>query len=297
MIPGIVGDAVMPPETPSESADAEGHPTFDEEDRSIFSIKDKRLRADTMREMIVPKLREIASAAISMIEAVYGIDPLSTSVESLTPEHCPDAAKTRVFETASAGLVMRQANKKHYYIKLLFNLSASGLFPAIEGSRPVESEALFGVLRDYRGEILQTIDNFQINIFTKDTLGPGRSNEEVIDSTRIDRGEQWWASGLLGSLAEYPIESDEHINILIDQFVAMFPIYQAACERLSGIDDRFRDYFQLHLDAIAGLDDSENEEADEDEDRGGEHEDAGDSLNPEASALEGADYLAPVKVS
>jgi hypothetical protein len=268
-----------------------GYPTFDEKDRSIFAIKESRLRADTMKDAIVPKLREIARAAFAVIEDVYKVDPLSTSSESLSPEHRDAATKTKPFDEAAAGLVMRQIRGKYHYLKLRFHLSDSGLVPFMEASRPVESEALLGVLRDYKDKVLQTFEYFDINIWTHEKHDPKFSNEDLIESIRVDKKKNAWQSGLIGSLAEYPIDSDEYVGRLVEQFVAMFPVYQATCERLAGIEDHFRDYF-LHLDAWAGKNDGEDEDEDsgdvQDEDSGDvQVEDLGDSLNPEPSAIEG----------
>ena len=71
------------------------------------------------------------------------------------------------------------------------------------------------------------------------------TNGDLIDSARVDHAQQWWHSGLVGNQFEYPIDSDDQMDVLIEQFVAMYPIYQATCERLAGVEDRFTEYYQL----------------------------------------------------
>jgi len=277
-------------------SEADHYPTFDETDRSIFAIEESRERADKMRDFLVPKLREIAQAAFSAIEDVYKVDPLSTSTESLSPEHRPEAKKTRAFDEAAAGLVMRQVGGKYHYLKLRFNLTDAGLVPFLEASRPVESEAFLRVLRDHKNDIIELFEQFDINIWTQESHGQNISNHEIIESSRVDHRKQWWNSGLIGSLAEYPIDSDEYVDRLVEQFVAMFMVFQTTCERLTGVEDHFPAYFESLLGALDGEDDGEEEGDDSGDEDDGEEEgddsgdvgiDAGDSLNPEPSAIEG----------
>jgi hypothetical protein len=264
--------------------DTNDYPTFDEEDRSIFAIQESRLRADKMQEVLVPKLREIARMAFAQIESVFKVDPFSIASDSISPEHRPDAAKTRDFDEASVGLVMRQIEGKYHYLKLRFHLSDSTLVPMMEARRPVESEAFLGVLRDYKDEVLRLFADLEIRVWSEEARDASLSNENVIESMRVNHRKQWWLSGLHGRLAGYPIDLDDYGDFLVDQFVGMFPIFQATCERLAGIEDRFRDYFQSYLNAIGG------EVDEEDEDNGSDDsgdKDLGDSLNPEQSAIEG----------
>ena len=118
--------------------DADGYPSFDEEDRAIFAIEDSRSRADTMRDALVPKLCQIVGIALAMIKDTYRIDPLASSTETTSPEHRANAAKTKTFHNAFAGLVKRQIAGKYYYLKLVFILSESGLLSSVEAFRPVD---------------------------------------------------------------------------------------------------------------------------------------------------------------
>jgi hypothetical protein len=117
------------------------------------------------------------------------------------------------------------------------------------------------------GYVIQILGDFDIDVWYPEDYDPSLSNEDAIDSIRVDHSKQWFRSGLIGYEQEYPIDSDEDVEHLVDQFVAMFPVYQATCERLGGVEDRFRDYFRSLLALIK--------------------EDPGDSLNPEPSAIEG----------
>jgi len=199
--------------------DAKRYPVFDQRDRSVFSIEDSRLRADTLQSDVVPKLRKIARTAFAAIEEVYGIDPLSDSTESLSPQHRPDAAKTIAFRAAGAGLVKRQVAGKYHYLHLRFELDESGLYPLIEAHRPLESETLLGVLRDNKESGLQILDDLGIGIWTEDTQDSDISDEDVIEKAKVDHSKQWWHTHIRGSATEYPIDSDGIVDHIVNQFI------------------------------------------------------------------------------
>ncbi len=259
-------------------------PIFDERDRAILAIKESRSRADQMRELIVPKLQEITRVALARIEAVYGIDPYSNSNESLSPSHRPGAAATRAFEEASAGLVMRKYKSNNHYLKFRFSLSEEGLVATIDASRPLESEAFLGLLREHKEHFLDILDDFEINVWCETQRGPDDSNGEVIDSAKVDSSKQWWHSGLVGSVADFPIESEQSIDILIDQFLVMFPFYQAVCERLAGQEDHFGAYLESLRAVLSNEDEADS--VDDENERVVDDKEV-DRLNVEPSAMEG----------
>lgn len=59
--------------------------TFDEQDSNLFLVDDARLRADALKNSILPRLRVVMNSAIALIREVYGVEVLDDSIVSVFP--------------------------------------------------------------------------------------------------------------------------------------------------------------------------------------------------------------------
>lgn len=269
------------------------YPTFDKNDQAIFEIDDPQLKVDRLRELVLPKLDEIARYAFGLISDVYGVDALSTNTHSLSPAPRKTTKKTKQdYQRALAGLWARKYKDKLHYLNLYFVLQSDAFFPVLKTSRPVDAEALLGVLRDYEGEFLEMMDVFGLALTLQEQdAGHYESVEDVIRHLRVDHKQQWWGLSLEGAEIEYPVEDQDAIFRTIHEFVAMFCIYEATRERLDGQNDRFLEYFNALKDCFwSNQTDDETEQQDE----GKDDSDDGllSSFVPELSAIEGENIIA-----
>lgn len=59
--------------------------SFDEQDANLFLVDDARLRADALKHSVLPRLRVVMDAAITLIREIYGIEVLDDSILSVYP--------------------------------------------------------------------------------------------------------------------------------------------------------------------------------------------------------------------
>ena len=53
--------------------------TFDSQDANLFLVDDARLEADALRHSVLPRLRVVTNAAVTLVREIYGIDTFEDS--------------------------------------------------------------------------------------------------------------------------------------------------------------------------------------------------------------------------
>jgi hypothetical protein len=220
------------------------YPVFDETDRGLFQIKDARNRADTLQERIVPKLKSLVEIARDLVYQAHGFDPLEDSQNTTSPAHNKNAVKTKVFTSAYAGFVPRQREGKYFYLRLILTLDDGGLMTMLHAERPLESSALFGVLKKHKEGAVELIEGIDCTVWSDNGFPPDTDNLAAIETIRIENGRQWFRTGVVGTVHDYPIDDDQRLDESVLQMVGLFGIYQAALELLRGKEEHFEDYRQ-----------------------------------------------------
>ena len=224
-----------------------GYPTFGEEDRASFRIEDARIRADSMKELLVPKLEGLVDMALGLIRDAYEIEPLDLSNVSIRPAHRKNASKTELFESSHVGLTPKLHERRFSYLWLKILVGNNGLQTVLEVGRPHEAIKLFDVLNRHHDLAVGQLDRLGCFVWSSRGLPPDADNSEAIRSMKIDPREQWWQAGLASVTHDYPIDDEERIFESVYDFVGLFPIYQAVIEELFGTEERFPDHLRRFI--------------------------------------------------
>ena len=63
----------------------DGKYIFDKQDADLFLVEDRDLKARAIRCSIIPRLLELANAAIAEAAELYGVEPLETATVAYSP--------------------------------------------------------------------------------------------------------------------------------------------------------------------------------------------------------------------
>ncbi|MFH1059366.1 MAG: hypothetical protein V1797_11915, partial [Pseudomonadota bacterium] len=69
----------------AHSPDAFAGISFDEQDRDLFRVDDRRLRADALRYSLLPKLLVVLNEAVRQIREIYGVEAFEDSIVFRSP--------------------------------------------------------------------------------------------------------------------------------------------------------------------------------------------------------------------
>ena len=225
-----------------------GYPTFGEEDRALFRIEDARIRADSLKDLLVPKLEGLVERALGLISDAYDLEPLDLSNVSIRPAHRKNASKTELFDSAHVGLTPKLHERRFSYLWLKILVDNNGLQTVLEVGRPHEAMKLFDVLNRHHDLAVGLLDRLGCFVWSSRGLPPDADNSGAIRSMKIDPREQWWRVALASEIHEYPIDDEDRLFESVYAFVGLFPIYQAVIEELLGTKERFPNHLRRFID-------------------------------------------------
>jgi hypothetical protein len=236
---------------PSSLADI----TFDEQDANLFLVSDARLRADALKHSVLPRLRVVMNAAISLIREIYGVEALDDSIVSVYPNFRPkrDNELKLVYEEAFVGLGGKRiamwpgfSRKDGKPVRILpfrfaFVLTRDGMFVMLEN----------GWLKGLDRDAFERILSFHIEEAERITLlclEAGMRPQAVWDEgvrILVPLREQYafrMANGLydnhfLGNNCHFPVSSPQLIELVLS-FADFFPIYDSYIQMAKGLPHR-----------------------------------------------------------
>ncbi len=237
-----------------------GYPTFGEEDRALFRIEDARIRADSMKELLVPKLEGLVERSLGLIRNAYELEPLDLSNVSIRPAHRKNASKTELFDSSHVGLTPKLHERRFSYLWLKILLGDNGLQTVLEVGRPHEAMKLFDVLNRHRDLAVGQLDRLGCFVWSSRGLPPDADSCEAIRSMKIDPREQWWRAGLASVTHDYPIDDEDWLFESVYDFSGLFSIYQAVVEELCGTEERFPDHLRRFTEWNDASDEDDEQE-------------------------------------
>jgi hypothetical protein len=214
-----------------------GIPDFNESDRSLFQIKDPRIRADRLKNEVVPKLKALFRSVTPALADCFGPSWMIDFKESFRPNHRNDAIKTQSFVDARFGFVKRQVDGKYFYIWLCFEITSEHLTVALETSRAAETTVLFALLKTHQEVVVDYLKEFDLHVGHLQNEEDIDDPQTVIESAQIDPSTKWHYGRIFSVVCDYPFASGEEIDELQTGFFVLFPFFQATCNLLNGIPD------------------------------------------------------------
>lgn len=256
--------------------------SFDESDQNLFQVDDARLRADALKFSILPRLHVLMNECISAIRNIYGIEVLEDSIVSFYPHFRPkrDNELTLLYDSAYAGLggqrirnkwlgVERKDNKPVQILpfRFGFQLTETGL------SLLFENQWLKGLSGDSFAKYL----NFHLEFeeLTHRLCYLSEMQPFLFygnDAKPVSTFKQHYSFMLQENFFEnsfvsqhshkYPILSEE-IDLLINNYVYFYPVYDAYVQISKGQPIRFLELIEKLNNWLIQCDEDELENPDE----------------------------------
>lgn len=248
--------------------------SFDLDDKNLFEVDDLKLRADAIRNSILPKLEVINNYTITVISEVFKIDPLQFSTVVKFPNFRKTRAKEFIVEyfSSEAGLGGKRDKKlwrnistktkvQPYIIpfSLTFCLNEDGLYFYFLTNRyninvsdkkkffdfHLKNEKEINALTSMAKTTLQKYFDegipFQINPFTPlENYINWQNENDLMDLP------------FFSETIKYPITSKE-ITSLIEKFVIFYPIYDSHIRISCGEEIKFEEQIKLLTNWLISL--------------------------------------------
>lgn len=228
---------------------------FDEQDANLFLVEDARLRADALKHSVLPRLRVVMNAAISLIREIYGVEALDDSIVSVYPNFRSrrDNELKLVYEEAFVGLGGKRiamwpgfSRKDGKPVKILpfrfaFVLTRDGVFVMLEN----------GWLKGLSRDSFERILSFHIEEAERITplcLEAGMRPQTVLDERvrilasfreqyafRMANG--WYDNHFFGYNQRFPVSYPQLIELVVS-FADFFPVYDSYIQMAKGLPHR-----------------------------------------------------------
>lgn len=221
----------------------EQSPLIGPTEQRLFAIRDTRKRADHLQEQLVPKLKLILDEVCNLIREVYGEDALTPYRMPMTPNHRPEAKKTKPFEKATAGLAVEG---QMWYFQQWLNCTSDSLHVSLFGLRGLEGNPLVQIMKRHTTEVVRLLERIDGEIDSHAIESASADKEldfaEFITGLQMVSERGWEGTRINGPSIDLPIEDLDAAWPVIFDFIALFPIFRAATQVLLGEKDRFPFY-------------------------------------------------------
>lgn len=233
----------------AQSPDAFAGISFDEQDRDLFRVDDRRLRADALRYSLLPKLLVVLNEAVRQIREIYGVEAFEDSIVFRSPNFRTKRENELKldYEWASLGLggqrrknkwlgVSRKDGKEVQIVPFLylFSLDVDGLSVAFNpdwliGLSHSSREKLFGLHFEYE-EIIHRITYFSGLVPSYYYDAKGKSCEPL--ATPREHYQSMLKDKCYATAFEsvwprpYPM-SNEDVFKRVRSFITFFPVYDS----------------------------------------------------------------------
>ncbi|MEG3897838.1 MULTISPECIES: HNH endonuclease [unclassified Microcoleus] len=232
-------------------------PLIGSAEQYLFSVKDNRVRADKLQELLVPKLKIIIEQACDQIHQVYGTDVLSECRITTTPDcritttpaHRSGAKKTKPVGIATAGLTLRET--KNWFFQHRFVCTSDSLCVDFFGLKVLERNPIVQVLKNHVEDVTKILKQGEYYIYS-DTITPEEDKkleyDEFINILQLAPERDWKTTFIRSPSLVLPIKDLDAAQPVIDNFVELFAIFRAAINVSLGEEDRFEDYLKCLWD-------------------------------------------------
>jgi hypothetical protein len=230
---------------------------FDLEDKNVFEIDDFKLRAEAIRNSILPKLEFINNHAISEISKIYKLNVLEFSTNLKFPSFRKDRKNNFKIEynNCESGIGGKRAkqlwttvfNKKGENpqiipFSLTFSLDLDGLSFYFCTNRYNLTLKNYDLFYKFHLNYTNEINNLSIYSKTLPFKYFENGNEKLINPfSKLEEYLMWQKEVKVYDLfyfsekIKYPITSNEILNLL-NQFIIFYPIYDNHIRLCSGRD-------------------------------------------------------------
>ena len=218
-------------------------------EQRLFAIKETRKRADRLQEQLVPKLKSILDKACDLIREIYGEDVLSPYRIRTTPAHRTTAKKTKPFEVATACLYVK-GSAPHSFFGQQLNCTSNGISVSLRAVRRRVADPLVQVMTRHSAEVIRLLELVECKVFSdavEPLVEPLDETEylaptEFIRKLLLAREQKRDVVLVKGSYMDIHIEDLDVAWPMLNDFVALFPIYRASTHLFQGEKDRFPYY-------------------------------------------------------
>lgn len=230
---------------------------FDEQDRNLFEISDRRLRADALKHSVLPRLQALMHVCIDMIRDAYGVEVLDDSILSLSPNfRTKREREIQVdYQWASVSLggkrklgtwpgVTRKDGRSAQLVPYLYGfrltIEGLGLELDVEWLTGLDEESkrrLIELMNLHRDSIAELRRWAEMEILMPISDGvncimtDGRRYRWYLDRRRYDLF-------FAGVTCGYPVKEDVMRRLAL-QFVLFYPVYDLCVRYAKGETDRF----------------------------------------------------------
>jgi hypothetical protein len=245
---------------------------FDEEDQSLFVIDDFRLKADAIRQSILPRMHIVINHAIAMIREIYAIDVLEDSHITQSPNfrRRPEPNLTLDYTWATVGLSGKRSKnlwngfekKNGSRIQVLPFLYEFGLTPRGAAIR-LKNYWMTGLSSTSYTKLLQFhlqyADQIHSLSFRSGILPLLHWGKDCEPFTTYTAHYQWMIENELfdNDFYGYPIGYPVSVNAIIELiycFLVFFPVYDSYIQIAKGCPTRFDELIaRLNLGYRAAL--------------------------------------------
>lgn len=229
--------------------------SFDDQDANLFLVDDVRLRADALKQSILPRLSVVLNSAIALIREVYGIEALDDSIISVFPNFRQkrDRELKILYESAFVGLggqrkakwpgFSRQDGKPVQILpfRLAFELRIDGVSMVLENAwlkglsdQSFEEILQFHVQHEHKINPLCFESCMRPHHFWAEDL-PILSTFRHQYRYRIHHGE--FDNHFIGHNYHFPVAGVQ-LEELVRSFATFFPIYDSYIQMAKGFPHR-----------------------------------------------------------
>lgn len=256
--------------------------TFDEQDANLFLVDDARLRADALKHSVLPRLRVLMNAAITLIREIYGIEVLDDSIVSVFPnfrENRYNANElTHKYDSVFVGLGGQRKAKWPGFsrkdgkpvqilpFRFAFMLTEGGLFTCLENGwlKGLDKKSFDSILQFH-------IDNENIinrlcfgarirpDFYFSDDLLFFTTFQDHYQHRISNREIDNHFSGYPYRLPVLPVDISE----AVENFAVFFPIYDSYIQIAKGLPHRLHTLISRLNDWVGEHLENQNEEAGE----------------------------------
>ncbi len=229
--------------------------SFDEQDANLFLVDDARLRADALKHSILPRLRAVMNAAITLIRDIYSIEVLDDSIVSVYPNFRQkrDNELQIKYEDVFVGLGGQRKAKWPGFsrkdgkpvqilpFRFAFVLNQDGIFTVLENGwlKGVDTQSFEALLRfhienEHKINPLCFISHMRPEVGWSDNLP---LTAPFHDQYQFRLNRQLYDNHFLGHNYHLPV-SEVTLAELVNNFACFFPIYDSYIQMAKGLPHR-----------------------------------------------------------
>ena len=245
---------------------------FTEGDGAFFALADAQLKADALKQDVLPRLSKLLERALTAAHRVYGVAPVQYSTVTALPAFRPtrrEAPVTHHYGTAEQGITATRSQvwrgiarpdgkqAKIASHRLAFVLDARGVRPGRfhwwQQYTPATNLKFIHFVQEHIDQIFQVMRIGELDMLPYHINITLRADDLSLIAADGGSPEFW------GRLMLFPVH-DRQLDVLVERFVMLFPIYDSYLRISLGQDHRFAElmtrsdtHLKEHADELVTL--------------------------------------------